>query len=328
MSLAGLGAVAIWHDLLPAAKDDFYEWHNREHMPERVGIPGFRRGRRFVAISGAPEFFNLYEADSPETLSGQDYLNRLNAPTAWTQRVIPSFRNVARSICRVAFTNGVGSGGVMLTLRFAIDAAHRDSTIDALRRRLLPPLVYRKGVAGVHLCLADDAATASETAERKVRADTIPVPSWIILIEASGCPMWTPRRRSRAHAHGARSAGPRARDLSSRVHAPQDAVERGLTISRFSPESTMARAADRIRRCVARSTRGLRRHHGHPKVLGQQFHKVLATTRRTSSIWASVKQVMGPGELDPLTRSSCIAVPSPTIASTDPLHTATHAARA
>ena len=130
---------------MPAARDDFHEWHNREHMPERVGIPGFRRGRRYVAISGAPEYFNLYEADSPETLAGQDYLNRLNAPTAWTQRVVPSFRNVARSICRVAFTNGVGSGGVMLTLRFAIDAAHRDSTIDALRRRLLPPLVVSQG---------------------------------------------------------------------------------------------------------------------------------------------------------------------------------------
>jgi hypothetical protein len=188
MSLAGLGAVAIWHDLLPAAKDDFYEWHNREHMPERVGIPGFRRGRRYVAISGAPEFFNLYEADSPETLAGQDYLNRLNAPTAWTQRVIPSFRNVARSICRVAFTNGVGSGGVMLTLRFAIDAAHRDSTIDALRRRLLPPLVYRKGIAGVHLCLADEAASSVETAEKRVRADATLVPSWIVLIEGNAVP--------------------------------------------------------------------------------------------------------------------------------------------
>jgi hypothetical protein len=188
MSLAGLGAVAIWHDLLPAARDDFYEWHNREHMPERVGIPGFRRGRRYVAISGAPEFFNLYEADSPETLAGQDYLNRLNAPTAWTQRVIPSFRNVARSICRVAFTNGVGSGGVMLTLRFAIDAAHRDSTIDALRRRLLPPLVYRKGIAGVHLCLADEAASSVETAEKKVRADATLVPSWIVLIEGNAVP--------------------------------------------------------------------------------------------------------------------------------------------
>jgi hypothetical protein len=188
LSLSGLGAVAIWHDIEPAARDEFYEWHNREHMPERVGIPGFRRGRRYVAISGAPEYFNLYEADSPETLAGQDYLNRLNAPTPWTQRVVPSFRNVARSICRVAFTNGVGSGGVMLTLRFAIDAAHRDSTIDALRRRLLPPLLYRKGVAGVHLCLADEAASNVQTEEKKVRADATEVPTWIVLIEGNAVP--------------------------------------------------------------------------------------------------------------------------------------------
>jgi hypothetical protein len=188
MSLAGLGAVAIWHDLLPEARDDFHEWHNREHMPERVGIPGFRRGRRYVAISGEPEFFNLYEADSPETLAGQDYLNRLNSPTAWTQRVIPSFRNVARAICRVAFTNGVGSGGVMLTLRFAIDDAGRESTLDALRRRVLPPLVYRKGVTGLHLCLADEAASNVETAERKTRANATVVPSWIVLVEGISVP--------------------------------------------------------------------------------------------------------------------------------------------
>jgi hypothetical protein len=188
VSLAGLGVVAIWHDLLPEARDDFHEWHNREHMPERVGIPGFRRGRRYVAISGTPEYFNLYEADSPEILGGQDYLNRLNAPTAWTQRVIPSFRNVARSVCRVAFTNGVGSGGVMLTLRFAIDDARRDSTLDALRRRVLPPLVYRKGVTGLHLCLADEAVSNIETAERKTRANATLVPSWIGLIEGISVP--------------------------------------------------------------------------------------------------------------------------------------------
>ena len=55
MSLAGTGVVAIWHDLLPEAKDEFYEWHNREHMPERAGIPGFRRGRRFIALNAGPE---------------------------------------------------------------------------------------------------------------------------------------------------------------------------------------------------------------------------------------------------------------------------------
>ena len=163
MSLAGLGVVAIWHDLKPEAKDEFYEWHSREHMPERVGIPGFRRGRRYVALEGAPEFFNLYEADSPEVLGGQDYLNRLNAPTPWTQRVLPSFRNVARSICRVAFTNGTGSGGVMLTMRFHVAAEYREGVLEALTRRILQPLTYAGGVTGVHFCLADEAASMIET---------------------------------------------------------------------------------------------------------------------------------------------------------------------
>ena len=185
MSLAGLGAVCIWHDLLPEARDDFHQWHNREHMPERVGIPGFRRGRRYVAIAGTPEYFNLYEADSAEVLGGQDYLNRLNAPTEWTRQVVPSFRNVSRSICRVVYTHGVGQGAFMLTLRFDVAQSDRSRVVKALRQRLLPPLCDNKGIAGVHLCLADESISKVETTEKKARADTTQVPTWIILIEGN-----------------------------------------------------------------------------------------------------------------------------------------------
>jgi len=185
MSLAGLGAVCIWHDLLPEARDDFHQWHNREHMPERVGIPGFRRGRRYVAIAGTPEYFNLYEADSAEVLGGQDYLNRLNAPTEWTRQVVPSFRNVSRSICRVVYTHGVGQGAFILTQRFDVGERDRSQVLKALRQRLLPPLCDDKGIAGVHLCLADESISKVETAEKKARADTTQVPTWIILIEGS-----------------------------------------------------------------------------------------------------------------------------------------------
>jgi hypothetical protein len=185
MSLAGLGAVCIWHDLLPEARDDFHQWHNREHMPERVGIPGFRRGRRYVAISGTPEYFNLYEADSAEVLGGQDYLNRLNAPTEWTRQVVPSFRNVSRSICRVIYTHGVGQGAFILTQRFDVGERDRSQVVKALRQRLLPPLCDNKGIAGVHLCLADESISKVETAEKKARADTTQVPTWIILIEGN-----------------------------------------------------------------------------------------------------------------------------------------------
>ena len=185
MSLAGLGAVCIWHDLLPEARDDFHQWHNREHMPERVGIPGFRRGRRYVAIAGTPEYFNLYEADSAEVLGGQDYLNRLNAPTEWTRQVVPSFRNVSRSICRVVYTHGVGQGAFILTQRFDVGERDRSQVSKALRQRLLPPLCDNKGIAGVHLCLADESISKVETAEKKARADTTQVPTWIILIEGN-----------------------------------------------------------------------------------------------------------------------------------------------
>jgi hypothetical protein len=49
MALAGEGAICIWNDILPEHRAEFYAWHNEEHMPERVGIPGFRRGRRYIA---------------------------------------------------------------------------------------------------------------------------------------------------------------------------------------------------------------------------------------------------------------------------------------
>ena len=54
-----------------------------------------------------------------------------------------------------------------------------------LRQRLLPPLCDYKGIAGVHLCLADESISKVETAEKKARADTTQVPTWITLIEGN-----------------------------------------------------------------------------------------------------------------------------------------------
>ena len=188
MTLYGHGAVTIWHDLLPQARDAFYAWHNHEHMPERVGIPGFRRGRRYIAESGAPEYFNLYEADSPEVLSGQDYLNRLNTPTPWTQEGVVSFRNVTRAICRVLYSGGVGQGGHMLTLRFDMTPAAAHGTHRLLRQQILPELLDAPGVVGVHLCQADDSGSRIETAEKKMRNQETGIPRWVLLIEGISQP--------------------------------------------------------------------------------------------------------------------------------------------
>lgn len=186
MSLAGEGAVAIWHDVAPEGRAEFYAWHGEEHMPERVGIPGFLRGRRYVAIDADLEFFNLYEAQSLEVLKGQDYTARVNAPTPWTFSAVKHFRSVARAICRVSHTSGPAQGGLIATLRYDVPDNIASAHKAALLRGLVPDLLATRGVAGVHLLTADAQASGAATAEQKARGVANAVPSWVLLLEGWG----------------------------------------------------------------------------------------------------------------------------------------------
>lgn len=183
-ALAGEAFVAIWHDIAPEGLDIFYEWHHREHMPERLGIPGFRRGRRYLRVAGdGQEFFNLYEVDTFEVLVGQDYLGRLNAPTPWTKQAVQHFRAVTRGLCRVAGSQGVGQGGVIASLRITA-AEGRDGDLRRhLLRDVIPDLCARVGVLAAHLGFTDESGSRIETAEKKARANPTDIPPWVLLVE-------------------------------------------------------------------------------------------------------------------------------------------------
>ena len=136
MSLAGQAVVAIWNGIAPEGRTEFYEWHNREHMPERVGIPGFRRGRRYIAKYGAPEFFTLYEATGTDVLAGPHYLERLNNPTPLTRHVIPKyFHNMVRGVCEVRFSHVDGRWlrQPATLLRWRPDRSPDECGLDQLR---------------------------------------------------------------------------------------------------------------------------------------------------------------------------------------------------
>src|SRR5690348_839992 len=162
--LAGRGAITIWQDVRPAARADFFAWHNGEHIPERVGIPGFLRGRRYGALAGAPEFFTLYETASPEVHTSAAYFERLNNPTPQTRRVAPMMFNNVRSLCRVEWSRGGVGGGLMATLRFDAEEGNR---LLLLFTERLPQVLERPGIVGAHLCVADKSASSLKTEEKK-----------------------------------------------------------------------------------------------------------------------------------------------------------------
>ncbi len=180
--LAGEAVVAIWNDIAPQTRTQFYDWHVNEHMPERVGIPGFRRGRRYIAVDAVtrPEFFTLYEADAMPVLQGSDYANRLNDPTQGTKATTAQFRDTFRALSRVVVSHGPGMGGMVLTIRFDCDEVHLPGL-----RALVRAAAQAERVIGAHLCLGDAVASAVRTTETRDRSDIQPTPRCFVVVEAT-----------------------------------------------------------------------------------------------------------------------------------------------
>ena len=183
MALLGKGALVIWHDPEDPAESDYNEWHSKEHMFERVGIEGFRRGQRGIAISGAPRYFNLYEVDDFDVLTSEAYLARLNDPTAWTRRVIPMMHNNSRTLCRVAASFGAGGVPAYWTMILLTPDGARETALRAwLVDEALPRLVERPGILSAHLLDGDPSTSGTETAEKRLRGGGNEFVDWVLLI--------------------------------------------------------------------------------------------------------------------------------------------------
>ena len=182
MALLGRGALVIWHDPAPEIESDYNEWHSKEHMYERVGVPGFRRGQRGVAISGAPRYFNFYEVDDFATLTSRAYLDRLNDPTPWTRRVAPHMHNNSRTLCRVAASVGAGVPAFWTMILLAPVAGGEGALRSWLADAALPQLVAQPGVLGAHLLEGERTASGTDTVEKRLRGGGTEFVDWVILI--------------------------------------------------------------------------------------------------------------------------------------------------
>ncbi|MGY2938435.1 hypothetical protein ACVWZ6_008037 [Bradyrhizobium sp. GM6.1] len=95
--MRGTGFLAIWSDVEAHDLTDYRHWLTREHTTERVTTKGFLASRVFrAARDDISRFFILYELETPEVLDGEAYLARLNAPTPWSQRIMPKLGNFMR----------------------------------------------------------------------------------------------------------------------------------------------------------------------------------------------------------------------------------------
>lgn len=174
------GILAVLNDLAPAAdRADYEAWYQRDHLPDRLAVPGFRHARRYRRCQGdAQEYFTFYETDSAQTLRSAAYLARLAAPTDWTARWMLHFRTMNRTPCEVAADVGGGIGGFVAMLGATQAPQGRDAVAA------LSDLLDRPGVTRARLWSAAQAMPVSPEAAMRPGGDA--AHAAILVVEGTG----------------------------------------------------------------------------------------------------------------------------------------------
>ncbi len=128
MSLAsqpGMRAfLALWNGVSEDALVPEYEaWHAFEHVPERVGSPGFVGGTRYVSApdaSGQPAYFTLYALEGTEALRSARYQELLDQPTDWSARMRGVLCDFRREPCALLSAHGASVGAHLATLQLRV----------------------------------------------------------------------------------------------------------------------------------------------------------------------------------------------------------------
>jgi len=93
----GSGLLAVWMQVAPFLEDDLNAWYEKEHIQERLDIPGFLSVRRYVTEQAERRYIALYDLANPEVLRSGAYVEARNNPTRWTSRIVEALTENVRN---------------------------------------------------------------------------------------------------------------------------------------------------------------------------------------------------------------------------------------
>ena len=181
MPLAGKGMLLTSMDIDAADEADFNRWYDREHLEERVAIPGFLEARRYVAHQGSPKYLCLYSTATFEVLDSPAYREKLAHPTDWSKRTMARFKNMIRAVARITISRGQGRGAALGIIRVRPPAGGEQNLRAVLREKLDPGKL--DGIVSMHLIESDPTLSKPLTDDPKI-ADP-GAGDWFVLIDAT-----------------------------------------------------------------------------------------------------------------------------------------------
>jgi len=91
------GILVAAMDYSDVATDEFNDWYDTEHIPERLAVPGFLNAERWLGSANPKQSLALYDLDNVAVLQSAPYraVGGANG-SPWTKRVTGRTRSIIR----------------------------------------------------------------------------------------------------------------------------------------------------------------------------------------------------------------------------------------
>ncbi len=123
-------------------EEEFNDWYDLEHFPERQGAPGFLMAQRWICIQGWPRYLAFYDLDSVDAVHSEAYNAFIGENlSVWSRRVLSRALGNYRMEGTLIYPDDAISvskdeAGYMVLIRFVGAGANGAcDIIDGLRRQ-------------------------------------------------------------------------------------------------------------------------------------------------------------------------------------------------
>jgi hypothetical protein len=151
-----------WMNVDSAHDGDFNRWYDREHVEERIRIPGFVSAARYQSIRGLRRYLGLYRTTSLDVFKTLAYRDAFARQTPWSITNLGRMQDAMRRVCAIDAEAGAGTGSWLAILQLG---ANPIGTDRALMAKLAKRLTRIDGVVASRMLVPDAALSTPLPAE-------------------------------------------------------------------------------------------------------------------------------------------------------------------
>jgi hypothetical protein len=227
-----LGLLLSCFDYSPVREDEFHDWYDTEHIPERERVPGFLHCRRWIAVDRPKASVATYDLAGVDVLRSPEYLAigyENNSP--WTRRVgwncIKLLRMEGEQIVP-GDQLPPADAAALCVWAFNLDGADETALVDWYRSTQVP-LVHTAGdILGARLFRATASTHRYAALYYLSSVDSVQRAAWRQHVEATWAERLEPHERDRfrllarkyVRGQSCESAHPASTDNASRSQSP------------------------------------------------------------------------------------------------------------